>query len=259
MYSEMRINTPMMIELEKPYLKKVNVGPITPEPAKLDMLDVIGISVCAADCAKQYDSSSLLLAARRGQLRTELGEDMGIDDTPQNPHRGYIRSFICDTTADELYRAFERNGMIRHDLHKYAVSFNVLSFLQIVSNGIIDPDESYFDVVANTKRILQVMTNREYETFEGLEPEVMEGFHKILKWNLSKTHYDLIVARMGLENGRPKSRPKVANMLGLTEQAVLFGEREVFARMGRIFCERDRANTAISFVNREPSRIERKI
>lgn len=237
-------------------------GPRTPDPVVLDMVDVIGVNACAADYAKRYDTSTLLLAARRGKLRTELAEAMGIDgsteDDPNAERENYVKSFVCNTTADELYKAFEKNGMLRHDISKYAVSFNILSFLKIVSNGITDPDESYFDVIENTQRIIGLMTNREYETFGGLEPEVIEGFHRILKWNLSKMHYELIVARMGLRDGRPKSRQVVANMLGLTEQAVLFGEREVFTKMGRIFCDRDKANTAIALVNREPNRITKK-
>lgn len=260
-------NTQMMVSDKDTMCLRDHVidldGPRTPDPYVLDMVDVIGVNACAADYAKRYDTRSLLLAARRGKLKTELAEDMGIDgskeDDPNAKLENYVKSFICNTTADELYKAFEEKGMIRHDFDQYAVSFNILSFLKIVSNGTIEPDDSYFDVVTNTQRILSVMTNEEYETFEGLEPEVIEGFHRILKWNLSKIHYELIVARMGLVNGHPKSRQKVANMLGLTEQAVLFGEREVFAKMGRIFCDRDRANTAIALVNREPNRITKKI
>ena len=233
----------------------------TAGPAMLDMIDVLGVNVCAEDIAKQYDYSTLLLAARRGLLRTELAEDIGlgnkVDERSIN-HRQYVDFFIVEETAKELYAAFDRNGMIRHDFSKYAVSFNILSFLKIVSNGIIEPDESYFDVVANTQRILSVLTNSEYESFEGLEPEVIEGFYRLLKWNLSATHYELITYRMGLESGYPKSRQEVANMLGLTEQAILFGEREVFAKMGRLFYDRDKAHTALTLVNREPNRIKKK-
>lgn len=251
----------MMIENEKALelFSDNTVATTTEGPVVLDMLDLFdGLSVCARDYLAKYDSASLLLAARRGQLRTELKKDAGLEEGVE-PKFGmdFVRGSVCNTCADELYKVFDREGMIRHDFREYANSFNILAFLQLTSNGIVEPDESYFNSMQNVKRILQLMTNSEYEEFVGLQPEVIDGFLSILKWNLSRNHYEIITSRMGLITGRCQSRAKVANKLRLTEQAVLFGEREVFLKMSRIFSMRDRTSL-ISLVNREPKKIRKR-
>ena len=138
-------------------------------------------------------------------------------------------------------------------LRKYRSSFNIMEYLRLVSNHVVSPNESCFVTYNNIERFRRMATDDEFRNLEddgGLKHEVIEGFLRMLKWNLSKKEFNVITSRMGLIDGECRSREEVAHLLEMTENAVVKNEKEALRRGGNIF--KNRNGRLIAFVNREP-------
>lgn len=138
-------------------------------------------------------------------------------------------------------------------LRKYRSSFNIMEYLRLASNHIVHPSEACFVTYNNIERFTKIMTEEELKRVKdnnGLKPEVIEGFLRMLKWNLSRKEFNVITSRLGLVDGECKSREEVADLLKLSDKAVIKNEKEALRKGGNIF--KNRNARLIAFVNREP-------
>lgn len=161
----------------------------------------------------------------------------------------YQGFFESETSCQNMFDSAEVDA----DLRKYRSSFNIMEYLRLVSNRVAHPSESCFVTYNNIERFTKIMKEEELKKSKennGLEPEVIEGFLRMLKWNLSKREFQVITSRMGLIDGECKSREEVADLLNLSDNAVRKNEEAALRRGGSIF--KNRNGKLLAFVNREP-------
>lgn len=213
----------------------------------------------AFDVLKGYTVDSLVLMARRedlfGALMKARGYYIGIDSDISN--KLAKEATLCKKASDEFMSALEQGGFFRTDFDEYKIDFNIMTFLRVILNDCRFTDD-YFNSFFNTRREWKTFTNEEYEEFDGLTKQQIEGFMLILHSVLSEREYLVICLRMGLVDGTCFSRKTVAESFGMTGQEVFIMERDIFKRMSHTINREVLENMYQNFLVRKTSGLVKK-